>query len=335
MKILVTGAAGFIGFHTALALLARGDRVIGLDNLNSDYDVSLKEARLAQLLQHKNFCFHKIDLLDCAAMIDLFVSENPQRVINLAAQTRDRNSLENPQAYVGANILGFLNLLENCRNHHVEHLVFASSSSVYGANNAMPFSAHDSADHPLSLNAASNKSNELMAHTYAHLFRIPVTGLRFFTVYGPWGRPDMAPFIFTQKIITGDAIDVFNNGKHSRDFIYIDDAVQGILLALDKIAEPNSDWSGAVPDPATSTAPYRLYNIGNSQSVELMHFIECIEKSTGKTARKNFLPMQPGDIENTIADIDSINTDVDFEPVISIEEGVERLVAWHRDYYKI
>lgn len=335
MKILVTGAAGFIGFHTALALLARGDQVIGLDNLNSYYDVSLKEARLVQLLEHGNFSFHQIDLTDGAAMDELFGREKPQRVINLAARTEGGYSLENPQTYVETNISGFLNLLENCRNHHVEHLVYASSSSVYGANDAMPFSAHDSAEHPLSLDAASKKSNELMAHTYAHLFKIPVTGLRFFNVYGSWGRPDMAPSIFTKKILAGKAIDVFNNGKHSRDFIHINDAVKGILLTIDKTAEPNMDWNGSVPDPATSAAPYRLYNIGNNQPVSLMHLIECIEKITGKTARKNFLPMQPGDIENTLADINTLNTDVGFEPTISIEEGIEKFIVWYRGYYRV
>ena len=335
MKILVTGAAGFIGFHTARALLARGDQVIGLDNLNSDYDVALKEARLAQLNPHKNFSFHRIDLADATAMDALFAEENPQRVINLAAQSGISGSLENPRAFVESNISGFLNLLENCSNHHVEHLVYASSSSVYGANEALPFSAHDSVDHPLNLHAASKRSSELMAHTYAHLFKLPVTALRLFSVYGPWGRPDAAPFIFTQKILADEAIDVFNNGKHSRDFTHIDDVVRGILLSVDKIAEPNADWNGSIPDPATSSAPYRLYNIGNGRPVELMHLIECVEKATGKAARKNFLPLQPGDFENTLADIDTFNTDVGFEPKITIEEGIENFVAWYRDYYKV
>jgi UDP-glucuronate 4-epimerase len=334
MKILVTGAAGFIGFHTAKALLDRGDEVIGLDNLNTYYDVKLKEARLAQLTPRNGFHFIKADLEDRAAIEKMFAEHKPQRVINLAAQAGVRYSLTNPHEYIESNIIGFLHILEGCRHNGVEHLTYASSSSVYGANTAMPFSVHQNVDHPLSLYAATKKANELMAHTYAHLYRLPVTGLRFFTVYGPWGRPDMSMFMFTDKIMKGEPIDVFNNGHHSRDFTFVDDIVQGVVRANDRIAAPNSDWSGDKPDPATSAAPYRLYNIGNHSPVKLMDYIACIEKATGKTAKKNFLPLQPGDVPATYADIDDLKADIGFEPKTKIQDGVQRFVDWYRDYYR-
>jgi len=334
MRFLVTGAAGFIGYHTAEALLGRGDEVIGSDNLNTYYDVKLKESRLSRLEGRKGFTFHKLDLTDRAGMERLFSEARPQRVIHLAAQAGVRYSLENPHAYVDSNIVGTLHVLEGCRHAGVEHLVLASSSSVYGANTAMPFSVHQNVDHPLSLYAASKKSTELMAHTYAHLYRLPVTVLRFFTVYGPWGRPDMAPFIFTKKILAGEPIDVFNNGHHARDFTYIDDIVEGVVRTADHIAAPNPNWSGEKPDPATSSAPYRLYNIGNNNPVELMHFIACLEKALGREAKKNFLPMQPGDVPNTFANVDDLVADVGFKPATPIEEGVARFVDWYRGYYR-
>ena len=333
MRVLVTGAAGFIGYHTAKALLARGEEVIGLDNLNTYYDVSLKEARLAQLQGRQGFTFHKLDLADRAGMERLFAEGRPQRVIHLGAQAGVRYGLENPQSYVDSNIVGTLHVLEGCRHHGVEHLVFASSSSVYGANTTMPFSEHQNVDHPLSIYAASKKANELMAHTYSHLFRLPATGLRFFTVYGPWGRPDMALFKFTRNILAGEAIDVFNNGQLARDFTYIDDVVEGVLRTADRIPAPNPNWSGAHPDPATSSAPYRIYNIGNHQPVELMHFIGVLEKALGREAKKNFLPMQPGDVPATFADVDDLVADVGFAPATPIEDGVARFVKWYRDYY--
>jgi UDP-glucuronate 4-epimerase len=334
MRFLVTGAAGFIGYHTAKALLDRGDEVIGLDNLNTYYDVKLKEARLSRLEGRNGFTFHKLDLTDRAGMADLFAGRTPERVIHLGAQPGVRYSLENPHAYVDSNIVGTLHVLEGCRHNEVEHLVLASSSSVYGANTAMPYSVHQNVDHPLSLYAASKKANELMAHTYAHLYRLPVTALRFFTVYGPWGRPDMAPFIFTRKILAGEPIDVFNNGDLARDFTYIDDVVEGVVRTADKIAAPNPDWSGKKPDPATSSAPYRLYNIGNNSPVELMHFIACLEKALGREAKKNFLPMQPGDVPRTYADVDDLVADIGFRPATPIEEGLARFVAWYRSYYR-
>src|SRR5512138_518175 len=303
MKFLVTGAAGFIGFHTALILLERGDEVVGLDNLNDYYDVTLKEARLALLKQRKNFRFVKLELADRPAMQQLFAAEKFQRVIHLAAQAGVRYSLQNPLAYIDSNVVGFANVLEGCRHNGVEHLVYASTSSVYGANTKMPFSVHQGVDHPLSFYAATKKANELMAHSYAHLFRLPVTGLRFFTVYGPWGRPDMSLFLFTKNILAGQPIDVFNFGHHARDFTYIDDIVEGVVRTLDKVAAPNAQWSGDSPDPATSLAPYRVYNIGNNQPVELTYFIECIEKALGKKAIKNLIPMQPGDVEKTYANV--------------------------------
>lgn len=334
MKILVTGAAGFIGFNTARALLDRGDQVVGLDNLNDYYDVTLKQARLAQLEGRNGFSFTKIDLADQKAMADLFAAEKFDRVINLAAQAGVRYSIENPQAYVDSNLIGFVNILEGCRHNDVEHLVYASSSSVYGANTAKPFSIHQNVDHPLSLYAATKKSNELMAHTYAHLYELPVTGLRFFTVYGPWGRPDMALFLFTKKILAGEPIDVFNNGKHSRDFTYIDDIVEGVLRSLDRVAATNEEWDGANPDPGTSAAPYRLYNIGNNNPVQLMDYIACIEKALGKEAIKNFLPLQPGDVPETYADIDDLTRDIGYQPATKIEDGIAKFIEWYRDYYQ-
>jgi UDP-glucuronate 4-epimerase len=331
----VTGAAGFIGFHCARRLIELGHEVVGLDNLNTYYDVTLKEARLAELAKLPGFRFHRIDLADRAAIEALFATERPQRVVHLAAQAGVRYSLENPHVYVSSNIAGTLHVLEGCRQTGVEHLVYASTSSVYGANTAIPFSVHQNVDHPLSLYAATKKSTELMAHTYAHLYGLPVSGLRFFTVYGPWGRPDMALFLFTQKILAGEPIDVFNNGHHARDFTYIDDIVEGVVRVADKIATANPEWSGDDPDPATSSAPYRLYNIGNNRPVGLMHFIECVEKSLGKKAKMNFLPMQPGDVPQTYADIDSLAEAVGFRPKVSIEEGVRRFVEWYRAYYRV
>jgi len=334
MRFLVTGAAGFIGYHTAEALLGRGDEVIGLDNLDTYYEVKLKEARLSRLQGRNGFAFHRLDLTDRAGMERLFSQARPQRVIHLAAQPGVRYSLENPHAYINSNVVGTLHVLEGCRHNGVEHLVLASSSSVYGANTVMPSSVHQNVDHPLSLYAASKKADELMAHTYAHLYCLPVTALRFFTVYGPWGRPDMAPFVFTRKILAGEPIDVFNNGHHVRDFTYIDDIVEGVVRTADRIAAPNPDWSGERPDPATSSAPYRLYNIGNNNPVELMHFIACLEKALGREAKKNFLPMQPGDVPNTFADVDDLIADVGFKPATPIEEGLARFVAWYRSYYQ-
>ena len=333
MRVLVTGAAGFIGYHTAKALLERGEEVVGLDNLNTYYDVNLKKARLNQLQGRQGFTFYKLDLADRAGMERLFAEGRPQRVIHLGAQAGVRYGLENPQSYIDSNIVGTLHVLEGCRHHGVEHLVFASSSSVYGANTTMPFSEHQNVDHPLSIYAASKKANELMAHTYSHLFRLPATGLRFFTVYGPWGRPDMALFKFTRNILAGEAIDVFNDGHHRRDFTYIDDVVEGVLRTADRIPSPNPNWSGAHPDPATSSAPYRIYNIGNHQPVELMHFIGILEKALGREAKKNFLPMQPGDVPATFADVDDLVADVGFAPATPIEDGVARFVKWYRDYY--
>jgi UDP-glucuronate 4-epimerase len=335
MKVLVTGAAGFIGSHTALRLLGRGDEVVGVDNLNNYYDVNLKLARLARLEGTAGFRFVKCSLEDRDAIERVFETERPQRVVNLAAQAGVRYASENPRAYVDSNVVGFLNVLEACRHHKVDHLVFASSSSVYGANTQMPFSAHDNVDHPLSLYAATKKANELMAHAYAHLYHLPVTGLRFFTVYGPWGRPDMSLFLFTRNIISGIPIDVFNYGQHSRDFTYIDDIVEGVLRTLDKTAAPNPSWRSDEPDPATSQAPYRIYNIGNNQPVELMYFIQCIEKAVGKRAVKNMLPLQPGDVCRTYANVDALIEDVGFRPRTTIEEGISRFVTWYKDFYRV
>jgi UDP-glucuronate 4-epimerase len=333
MKFLVTGAAGFIGFHTAMRLLDRGDTVIGVDNVNSYYDPALKEARLAKLEGRNGFTFHRLNIADVTAMADLFQTERPDKVIHLAAQAGVRYGQENPNAYIESNIVGTQNILEGCRHNGVQHLVLASSSSVYGANTAMPFSVHHNVDHPLSLYAATKKANELTAHAYAHLYGLPVTALRFFTVYGPWGRPDMALFTFTRKILAGEPIDVFNNGHHARDFTYIDDIVEGVLRTADKIAAPNPNWSGATPDPATSTAPYRLYNIGNNNPVALMDFISTIEKALGREAKKVFLPLQPGDVAETFADVDDLVRDVGFKPATPLDEGIARFVSWYRGYY--
>ena len=335
MKVLVTGAAGFIGYHTTEALLARGIEVVGVDNLNTYYDVRLKEARLARLQGQAGFQFVRADIADRAAMTKLFAEHRPNRVVNLAAQAGVRYAFENPHAYTESNIVGFLNILEGCRHNGVEHLVFASTSSVYGANTNLPFSVHHNVDHPVSFYAATKKANELMAHSYAHLYRLPVTGLRFFTVYGPWGRPDMSLFLFTRKILAGEPIDVFNNGHHTRDFTYVGDIVEGILRTLDRIAAPDPDWSGQTPDPATSTAPYNLFNIGNNQPVELMQFIACIEQALGKKAKINFLPLQPGDVPDTYADIDALTDAVGFRPDTPLVEGVQRFVAWYRDFYNV
>lgn len=332
--ILVTGAAGFIGYHVTQKLLARGEQVLGLDNLNTYYDVRLKQARLAQLSSQKHFTFIKADVADREALATTFASSSLDAVVHLAAQAGVRYSLVNPHAYIDANITGFLNILENCRNVGVRHLVYASSSSVYGGNKRMPFSIHDNVDHPVSLYAASKKANELMAHAYAHLFQIPCTGLRFFTVYGPWGRPDMALFLFTQAILEGKAIDVFNFGNMQRDFTYIDDIVEGIVRVLDHPASSNPSWSGLDPDPGTSSAPYRLYNIGSHHPVELTHLIELLERALGKTALKNFLPMQAGDVPATYADVDDLIQDVGFKPDTPIEVGIKRFVDWYRNYYR-
>ncbi|PLX98517.1 MAG: capsular biosynthesis protein CpsI [Desulfuromonas sp.] len=335
MKILITGAAGFIGFHVSQYLLNRGDQVVGIDNLNDYYDVSLKQARLDQLLPRDHFRFLKIDLADRKAIETLFVDEGFDKVVHLGAQAGVRYSLVNPHAYIDANITGTMNILEGCRHNKVNHLVFASSSSVYGANTTMPFSVHHNVDHPVSLYAASKKANELMAHTYAHLYALPCTGLRFFTVYGPWGRPDMAMFLFTRAILDGKPIDVFNHGKMRRDFTYVDDIVEGIVRVLDNTAQANPDWTGADPDPGTSAAPYKIYNIGNNNPVELMKLIEVLEDALGKKAEKNFMPIQPGDVPATWADVDDLVNDVGFKPDTPIEEGVRRFVEWYRGYYEL
>lgn len=333
MKLLVTGAAGFIGFHTSQILLARGDEVVGLDNLNDYYDVTLKEARLEILKKSSNFSFVKLDLADRDGMAKLFAREKFDRVINLAAQAGVRYSIQNPLAYIDSNVVGFANVLEGCRHNNVEHLVFASTSSVYGANTAMPFSVHQNVDHPLSFYAATKKANELMAHTYAHLYQLPVTGLRFFTVYGPWGRPDMALFLFTKNILAGKPIDVFNYGNHRRDFTFVDDIAQGIVRAMDRPATGNEGWDGNSPDPGTSKAPYRLYNIGNNEPVELLRYIELVEKYLGKKAQKNLLPLQQGDVPDTFADIEDLVRDVGYKPATSVEEGVRRFIEWYVAYY--
>jgi UDP-glucuronate 4-epimerase len=335
MKILLTGVAGFIGYHVAERLLARGDEVVGLDNLNAYYDVRLKEARLARLTGRPGFSFHRLDLADRAGIQDLFAQTRPQRVVHLAAQAGVRYSLQNPHAYVESNLVGFLHVLEGCRHHGVEHLVYASSSSVYGANTRMPFSVHHNVDHPLSLYAASKKANELMAHTYSHLYGLPTTGLRFFTVYGPWGRPDMALFLFTRAILEGRPIDVFNEGRMRRDFTYIDDIVEGVVRVADRVPAGNPAWSGDAPDPGTSRAPYRIYNIGNHAPVELLHLIGLLEAALGRKAEKRLLPMQPGDVPATYADVDDLVRDVGFQPATPIEEGVRRFVAWYRDFYRV
>ncbi len=335
MKILVTGAAGFIGSCLSEKLLARGDEIIGVDNLNDYYDVSLKMARLARIETHPAFTFYKLDIADRAGMEELFRSERPQRVVHLAAQAGVRYSLENPHAYIEANIVGTTNILEGCRHNEIEHLVYASSSSVYGASTNMPFSVHDNIDHPVSLYAATKKANELMAHTYSHLYGLPTTGLRFFTVYGPWGRPDMSLFLFTRKILAGEPIDVFNFGNHRRDFTYVDDIVSGIIGSLDSVAAPNPDWDSDKPDPATSKAPYRIYNIGNNSPVELMDFIGALEDCLGIKAIKNMLPLQPGDVPDTYADVTALVEDVGYRPATPIRQGIENFVSWYKEYYDI
>jgi UDP-glucuronate 4-epimerase len=332
MKILVTGAAGFIGYHVSRTLIHRGDEVVGLDNLNDYYDVKLKLARLAQIESNPHFSFIKADLQDRDAIDKLFEDHDFDAVINLAAQAGVRYSLENPRAYVDSNIVGFTNILECCRHHQIGHLVYASSSSVYGMNSAMPFSIHDNVDHPISLYAASKKSNELMAHTYSHLYGLPTTGLRFFTVYGPWGRPDMALFLFTEAILKGEPIKVFNNGQMQRDFTYIDDIVQGVIRVMDTTATPNPAWDGATPDPGTSSAPYRLYNIGNNNPVKLLDFVSAIENALGMEAVKELLPMQPGDVAATYANIDDLVADVGYRPQTPIEYGVNEFISWYREY---
>lgn len=334
-RILVTGAAGFIGSHVSHRLLDRGDEVIGLDSLNDYYSVQLKRDRLDRLTPKKGFTFEHLDLADEPGIKTLFAKYKFSKVINLAAQAGVRYSLQNPQAYVSSNLVGFVNILEGCRHHNVEHLTYASSSSVYGANTTMPFSIHDNVDHPLSLYAASKKANELMAHTYSHLFKLPTTGLRFFTVYGPWGRPDMALFLFTKAILEGRPIDVFNHGKMRRDFTYIDDIVEGVIRTSDHTAQPNTDWTGAHPDPGTGAGPYRVYNIGNNEPVELMYLIETLEKCLGMTAAKNMLPMQMGDVPATYANVDDLIRDVGFKPATPIEVGIERFVNWYREYHKV
>lgn len=335
MKVLVTGSAGFIGSALSMRLLERGDEVIGIDNLNDYYDVNLKKARLERNLNHDAYTDVRVDLEDREKIAQVFAQHQPHRVVNLAAQAGVRYSLENPHAYVDTNLVGFVNILEGCRHNGVEHLVYASSSSVYGANTNMPFSVHDNVDHPVSLYAATKKANELMAHTYSHLYRLPTTGLRFFTVYGPWGRPDMALFLFTRNILEGKPIDVFNYGKHRRDFTYIDDIVEGVVRTLDRIPEPNPDWSGDQPDSASSLAPYRLYNIGNNQPVELLHYIDVLENCLGKKAEQNLLPLQLGDVPDTYADVDDLVRDTGYKPMMTVEEGISRFVDWYRDYYQV
>ncbi|MEM8981984.1 MAG: NAD-dependent epimerase [Pseudomonadota bacterium] len=333
MKVLVTGAAGFVGYHTAEYLLARGDTVVGLDIVNDYYDPSLKEARVERLEKHANFEFLRVDLVDRKAIEDIFARHRFERVVHLAAQAGVRYSIENPHAYIESNIVGTMHVLEGCRHNDVEHLVYASSSSVYGANSAMPFSVHDNVDHPLALYGATKKANELMAHTYSNLYGLPTTGLRFFTVYGPWGRPDMALFLFTKNIAAGKPIDVFNHGKHTRDFTYIDDIVEGVVRTMDHTAKPNLDWDASKPDPGTSRAPYRIYNIGNSSPVELLDYIRCIEDALGRKAEMNLLPLQPGDVPDTYADVEALVNDVDYKPSTPIATGVANFVAWYKTYY--
>jgi len=335
MRVLITGAAGFIGSALSLRLLERGDEVIGVDCLDPYYDVGLKQARLARTLDYDGFTDLRIEIQDREAMAEAFKKYQPQRVMNLAAQAGVRYSIENPAAYIDSNLVGFANVLEGCRHTGVEHLAYASSSSVYGANTTMPFSVHDNVDHPVSLYAATKKANELMAHTYSHLYNVPTTGLRFFTVYGPWGRPDMALFKFTKAILEDKPIDVFNYGKHRRDFTYIDDIVEGVVRVIDNPAKSNPEWSGDQPDSATSKAPYQLYNVGNNQPVELMHYIGTLEKCLGKEAEKNMLPLQAGDVPDTYADVTDLVKDLGYKPDTSVEDGVARFVDWYRDFYKV
>ena len=335
MRILVTGAAGFIGYHTAARLLDQGHEVVGFDNLSPYYDVSLKEARLKRLKGRNNFRFLQADLADRTIVEATFAEERPQRVIHLAAQAGVRYSLDRPHGYISSNITGFLHVLEGCRHHGVEHLVFASTSAVYGANRKLPFDVSDRTDHPVSLYGATKKANELMAHSYAHLFGLPVTGLRFFTVYGPWGRPDMSLFLFTRKILADEPIPVFNYGHHARDFTFIDDVVEGVVRVTDVTATPDPNWRAETPDTATSSAPYRLYNIGNNSPVALLDYIAAIEKALGKKAKLELLPQQPGDVEETYADVDALKAATGFQPSTPLDVGIERFVAWYRDYYKV
>lgn len=335
MKVLVTGAAGFIGMHVSQVLLARGDEVVGLDNLNDYYDPNLKRDRLARLQPKPGFRFVHLDVADREGIAALFAAEKFERVVHLAAQAGVRYSLQNPHAYVDSNLVGFVNILEGCRHNQVEHLVYASSSSVYGGNTRMPFSEHDSVDHPVSLYAATKKANELMAHTYSHLYGLPTTGLRFFTVYGPWGRPDMALFLFTKAILEGRPIDVFNHGRMKRDFTFVDDIVEGVVRVLDRVATPDPAFDAEHPDPARGAVPFRVFNIGNHNPVELMEFIEAIESSLGTVATKNFLPLQDGDVPATYADTSELNAWTGFAPATSVRDGIARFVAWYRDYYKV
>jgi UDP-glucuronate 4-epimerase len=335
MRILVTGTAGFIGAALTERLLARGDEVLGIDNHNDYYDPSLKEARLTRFASHPSYTHLRVDLAHAEAVNRAFSEFQPQRVANLAAQAGVRYSLKNPQAYVQSNLVGFVNVLEACRYGKVEHLVYASSSSVYGANRKMPFAVEDAVDHPVSLYAATKKANELMAHTYSHLYELPTTGLRFFTVYGPWGRPDMSPILFADRIMRGEPLDVFNYGNHSRDFTYIDDIVEGVIRTLDHVAQPDTSYDPLLPNPGTSNAPYRVYNIGNDQPVQLMRFIELMEQNLGRTVEKRLLPMQPGDVPDTWADVSALRRDVGYAPNTSIEEGVKRFAEWYREYHHI
>lgn len=335
MKILVTGAAGFIGSNLSIRLLERGDEVIGIDNLNDYYDVSLKLARLERLQSYERFKFIKLEIADKQATEDLFAREKFQKVMHLAAQAGVRYSITNPHAYIDSNIVGFINILEGCRHNDIEHLAYASSSSVYGTNTNMPFSIHDNVDHPVSLYAASKKANELMAHTYSHLYKLPTTGLRFFTVYGPWGRPDMSLFMFTRNILEGKPIDVFNYGNHRRDFTYVDDIVEGMIRVIDQPAQANANWTGEKPDPATSLAPYRIYNIGNNNPVHLLTFIETLEKCLGKEAIKNLLPLQPGDVPDTYANVSDLVHDFGYKPATLLEDGIKKFVVWYKDFYKV
>lgn len=334
MKVLVTGTAGFIGSHLAMRLLARGDEVVGFDNLSDYYDVTLKQARLARFIDHPNYTHIQADLADREAVEAAFATHKPQRVVNLAAQAGVRYAATNPHVYVSSNVTGFLHILEGCRHHGVEHLVFASTSSVYGANTTMPFSEHQSTEHPLTLYAATKKANEMMAHSYAHLYGIPSTGLRFFTVYGPWGRPDMALFLFTKAILAGEPIKVFNHGHHKRSFTYVDDIVEGVIRSLDTPPVVNPDWNADAPDPATSNAPYRLFNIGNESTVELLRYIEVLEQCLGRKAKMELLPLQAGDVPDTEADVSELIKAVDYRPQVSVETGVANFVAWYQDYYK-
>jgi UDP-glucuronate 4-epimerase len=334
MKLLVTGAAGFIGFHVCQTLLKRGDEIVGIDNINDYYDISLKEARLERLAVESNFSFHKVDLTEKEKISSLFIEYSFDAVINLAAQAGVRYSITNPEAYIESNIVGFLNILEACRHNEIEHLVYASSSSVYGMNGSMPFSIHDNVDHPISLYAASKKSNELMAHTYSHLYNLPTTGLRFFTVYGPWGRPDMACFLFTKAITEGRPIQVFNNGEMRRDFTFIDDIVNGIIKVVDKPAQKNNSWNAMEPDPGTSSAPYRIYNIGNNTPVALKDFIAILEKEIGIEAIKEYLPLQDGDVVATFADIEDLRNDLGYQPLTNIASGLKQFVEWYKEFYR-